>query len=111
MPDLNCFTLESAMKMVAGTARSMGITIKGEITRKQLIFNLRINMANLTKNRKLALEKVDTPSNILSEAADLVKEISITKFDASVILMFGWVLIPGKPTRWLGAWYASPWNR
>ncbi len=30
MSDLNCFTLESAMKMVAGTARSMGITIKGE---------------------------------------------------------------------------------
>ncbi len=30
MTDLNCFTLESAMKMVAGTARSMGITVKGE---------------------------------------------------------------------------------
>mgnify|MGYP005836853225 CR=1 FL=1 len=30
MEDLNCFTLESAMKMVAGTARSMGITIKGD---------------------------------------------------------------------------------
>lgn len=30
MPDLNCFTLESAMKMVAGTARSMGITITGD---------------------------------------------------------------------------------
>ena len=30
MPDLNCFTMESAMKMVAGTARSMGFTIKGE---------------------------------------------------------------------------------
>jgi large subunit ribosomal protein L11 len=29
MPDLNAFTLESAMRMVAGTARSMGITIKG----------------------------------------------------------------------------------
>ena len=29
MPDLNCFTLESAMKMVAGTARSMGLTIDG----------------------------------------------------------------------------------
>lgn len=28
--DLNCFTVESAMKMVAGTARSMGITIKGD---------------------------------------------------------------------------------
>ena len=30
MPDLNCFTIESAMKMVAGTARSMGITVSGE---------------------------------------------------------------------------------
>ncbi len=30
MPDLNCFKIESAMSMVAGTARSMGITISGE---------------------------------------------------------------------------------
>jgi len=30
MPDLNCFTVESAMKLVAGTARSMGITISGD---------------------------------------------------------------------------------
>ncbi|MFV0546915.1 MAG: 50S ribosomal protein L11 [Bacteroides sp.] len=30
MVDLNCFTVEAAMKMVAGTARSMGITVKGE---------------------------------------------------------------------------------
>ena len=30
MPDLNAFKIESAMKMVAGTARSMGITIKGD---------------------------------------------------------------------------------
>ncbi|MEZ4911452.1 MAG: 50S ribosomal protein L11 [Saprospiraceae bacterium] len=30
MKDLNAFTIESAMKMVAGTARSMGITISGE---------------------------------------------------------------------------------
>ena len=30
MPDLNCFDIESAMRMVAGTARSMGITVKGE---------------------------------------------------------------------------------
>lgn len=29
MPDLNCFTIESAMKMVAGTARSMGLTMDG----------------------------------------------------------------------------------
>ncbi|NLI72631.1 MAG: 50S ribosomal protein L11 [Bacteroidales bacterium] len=30
MVDLNCFEVESAMKMVAGTARSMGITVKGK---------------------------------------------------------------------------------
>jgi large subunit ribosomal protein L11 len=30
MEDLNAFTIESAMKMIAGTARSMGITIKGD---------------------------------------------------------------------------------
>lgn len=30
MSDLNCFTMESAMRMVAGTARSMGITVSGE---------------------------------------------------------------------------------
>merc|ERR1712078_883013 len=29
MPDLNCFTVESAMNMVAGTARSMGINVSG----------------------------------------------------------------------------------
>ena len=30
MPDLNAFTIESAMKMIAGTARSMGFKVSGE---------------------------------------------------------------------------------
>lgn len=30
LQDMNCFTVESGMRMVAGTARSMGITVKGE---------------------------------------------------------------------------------
>jgi len=30
MTDLNCFEVAAAMKMVAGTARSMGITVKGD---------------------------------------------------------------------------------
>ncbi len=30
MPDLNAFTVESAMRMVAGTARSMGINVTGD---------------------------------------------------------------------------------
>ncbi len=34
MQDLNCFTIDSAMSMVAGTARSMGITVTGEFPGK-----------------------------------------------------------------------------
>lgn len=30
MADLNCFTMDAAMQMVAGTARSMGINVEGE---------------------------------------------------------------------------------
>ena len=30
MPDLNCFTIESAMSMIAGSARSAGIEVKGQ---------------------------------------------------------------------------------
>ncbi|CAM4332542.1 MULTISPECIES: 50S ribosomal protein L11 [Gillisia] len=30
MQDLNAFNIESAMKMIAGTARSMGVTVKGQ---------------------------------------------------------------------------------
>jgi len=29
MPDLNCFSVESGMRMIAGTARSMGLTVDG----------------------------------------------------------------------------------
>ncbi len=31
MADLNAFKIESAMMMVAGTARSMGVTVKGDL--------------------------------------------------------------------------------
>lgn len=34
MADLNCFTVESAMSMIAGTARSMGVTVDGQIPGK-----------------------------------------------------------------------------
>ena len=30
LPDMNCFTVDSAMKMVAGTARSMGLNVEGK---------------------------------------------------------------------------------
>ncbi|MBN2167209.1 MAG: 50S ribosomal protein L11 [Marinilabiliaceae bacterium] len=34
MADMNCFTVESAMSMIAGTARSMGVTVEGELPGK-----------------------------------------------------------------------------
>ncbi len=34
MSDMNCFTVESAMRMIAGTARSMGINVVGEFPTK-----------------------------------------------------------------------------
>ena len=34
MPDMNCFTEEAAMRMIAGTARSMGIAVVGEFPNK-----------------------------------------------------------------------------
>jgi hypothetical protein len=57
MPDLNAFTVSSAMKMVAGTARSMGITVKGEFPHFKLNTS-DIAMAKLTKKQKIALEKI-----------------------------------------------------
>lgn len=42
MKDLNCFTVESAMKLIAGTARSMGITVKGT----SLVNNLKLQLEN-----------------------------------------------------------------
>ena len=74
MPDLNCFTVESAMRLIAGTARSMGITVKGDL-----------KMSKLTKNQKSVAEKVETgKAYTLAEASQLVKDITTTKFDASV---------------------------
>ncbi|HIW97991.1 MAG TPA: 50S ribosomal protein L11 [Candidatus Tidjanibacter gallistercoris] len=34
MSDMNCFTVEAAMRMVAGTARSMGVSVIGEFPKK-----------------------------------------------------------------------------
>lgn len=34
MSDMNCFTIEAAMRMIAGTARSMGVNVVGEFPNK-----------------------------------------------------------------------------
>jgi len=43
MIDLNAFTIESAMKMVAGTARSMGINVSGQAPWKNKKINEKVD--------------------------------------------------------------------
>ena len=84
MNDLNCFTIESAMKLIAGTARSMGITVKGDFPGKEFKTSIK-KMSKLTKNQKSVADKVEAgKAYTLKEAAELVKEITTTKFDASL---------------------------
>ena len=80
MPDLNCFTIESAMRMVAGTA------VWVSLSRDSSLQPLKLHdMSKLTKNQKLAQSKIEAGrSYTLAEAAELVKEMTFTRFDASL---------------------------
>lgn len=60
-------------------------------------------MSKLTKNQKAMLAKVE-PNKVykLSEAAELLKEITFTKFDASVDMDVRLGVDPARQTRWSG---------
>jgi len=58
-------------------------------------------MARLSKKQKEARAKLDSNSLYsIAAASSLVKEVTTTKFDASVDLAFVWVLIQRKPIKW-----------
>ena len=79
MSDLNAFSLDSAMLMIAGTARSMGLTVKGGTAPQNN------NNMGLSKNMKEASAHIDKSiAYSLTDAADLIKSITKTKFDSSV---------------------------
>lgn len=62
-------------------------------------------MSKLTKNQKIAYAKVEAGKLYkLPEAAALLKEITFTKFDASVMLTCVWAWIRARRTRWSAAW-------
>lgn len=42
MPDLNANTIEAAMEIIAGTARSMGVTIEGRAPKKEYVITRRL---------------------------------------------------------------------
>src|SRR6201990_1033665 len=76
MKDLNCDTVESAMKMVEGSARSMGLGVAGERA-----------MAAIGKRLKKAREGVDREKLYpLADAIKMVKERAKSKFDETVEL-------------------------
>ena len=74
MKDLTGADLDAAVRTVAGTARSMGITVEGCLI-----------MAKLTKRQKALAGKVDsTKLYPLDNALALVKECATAKFDESI---------------------------
>ena len=84
MADLNAFKIESAMSMVAGTARSMGIRVKGSMPKKLKYLK---QMSKISKNRKEVLSNVDLNKlYTLEEASSLVKDLSKVNFDESIDL-------------------------
>ena len=57
LPDLNCYDVESAMKIVEGTARNMGIAVKG-VNDKELAEEAKEAAAEeLARERELAKEE------------------------------------------------------
>ena len=55
MVDLNAFTVESAMKMVAGTARSMGIKVNGKAP---FLIVILLDMSKVSKKKKKYFDEV-----------------------------------------------------
>src|SRR6476646_6539547 len=73
LPDLNAADLEAAMRIVAGSARSMGVIVEG------------MEMAHVSKRRKAFAKKVDHAKSYPAlDAMKLVKETATAKFDEAV---------------------------
>ena len=87
MPDLNCFTIESAMKMVAGTARSMGFSVKVQHPGITNSIRFKIIYSEIDQEQKKAEGLVEQNKLYsIEEAAQLVKQTNTAKFNASVDL-------------------------
>ena len=64
MPDLNAYTIEDAMKIVEGTARNMGIAVKG------------VNDAELAEQAKEAAEAEKEMAKRDAELAEMEAEVN-----------------------------------
>ena len=75
MPDLNANDLDAATKIIAGTARSMGVTVEG------------LELMARGKRYREAYDKIDrTEAYDPAEAVALIKETAAAKFDETVEL-------------------------
>ena len=93
-PDLTAADLDAAVRTIAGSARSMGITVEGSVI-----------MAKISKRRKEFLGKYDlTKPFALNEALDAVKACANAKFDESVDVAIQLGIDPRKSDQ------AIPWR-
>ena len=74
MNDLNAIDLEQAVKIIAGSARSMGIEVKDIMVSKRF--------------KKLPEKTLELTSEVIEKVLPIVKKNCTTKFDESVDLSF-----------------------
>ena len=73
MPDLNAYTIEAAMNIIEGTARNMGIAVKG------------LNDAELAEQAKEAAEEEKEMAKRDAELAEMEESIANTSAEVEVI--------------------------
>lgn len=73
MPDLNAYTVEDAMKIIEGTARNMGIAVKG------------VNDAELAEQAKEAAKEEAEMAKREAELAEMEESVAEANADVSVI--------------------------
>lgn len=73
MPDLNAYTIEDAMKIIAGTARNMGIAVKG------------VNDAELQEQAKEAAIEEKEAEKREAELAEMEESVNNTNAEVEVI--------------------------
>ena len=73
MPDLNAYTIEDAMKIIEGTARNMGIAVKG------------VNDAELQEQAKEAAIEEKEAEKREAELAEMEESVNNTNAEVEVI--------------------------
>ena len=99
MPDLTAADMDAAVRTIAGSARQMGLEVRG-----------RIIMAKLSKRAKAIREKLEIGKlHAAEEAFNLLKDVSTVKFSEAVDVSINWVSTHVNRIRWFVVLLCCPW--